>query len=35
VRPDKPIATLRTTVVNQDGVLLVEGEAVVMLPDQA
>ena len=32
LRPDKPIATLRTTVVNQDGVLLVEGEAVVLLP---
>jgi 3-hydroxybutyryl-CoA dehydratase len=35
VRPDKPIATLRTTVVNQDGVLLLEGEAVVLLPSGA
>ncbi|NWF69234.1 MAG: MaoC family dehydratase [Chloroflexi bacterium] len=31
-RPDKRIATLRTTCTNQDGVLVLEGEAVVMTP---
>jgi acyl dehydratase len=29
VRSDKPISTLRTTVHNQDGALLIEGEAIV------
>lgn len=32
LRDGKPIATLRTTLVNQDGALLIEGEAVVLLP---
>lgn len=32
IRQDKPIATLRTTVTNQEGRLVVEGEAVVLLP---
>lgn len=32
VRPDKPIATLRTTVINQDGTTVIEGEAIVLLP---
>ncbi len=31
-REDKRIATFRTTVTNQDGVLVVEGEAVVIAP---
>lgn len=31
-RTDKRIATLRTAVVNQDGVLVIEGEAVVIAP---
>jgi len=35
LRADKPLATLRTMVVNQDGVLLLEGEALVLLPSQA
>jgi acyl dehydratase len=35
LRPDKPIATLRTTLVNQDGALLIEGEALVLLPAPA
>jgi len=30
VRPDKPIATLSTTCINQDGVTVLEGEAVVL-----
>lgn len=34
-RPDKPIVTLRTTVIDQDGRLLVEGESVVFLSEQA
>jgi len=29
VRPDKPITTLRTTVVNQDGTVVLDGRAVV------
>jgi acyl dehydratase len=32
IREDKPIATLSTTVTNQDGEVVVEGEAVVLLP---
>jgi 3-hydroxybutyryl-CoA dehydratase len=32
VRPDKPIFTLATTVSNQDGADVVQGEAVAMLP---
>lgn len=32
-REDKRIATLRTTVVNQDDVLVLEGEAVVIAPE--
>jgi 3-hydroxybutyryl-CoA dehydratase len=31
-RPDKKIATLRTTCTNQDGALVLEGEAVVLAP---
>lgn len=31
-REDKRIATFRTTVTNQDGVLVIEGEAVVIAP---
>lgn len=31
-REDKRVATFRTTVTNQDGVLVVEGEAVVIAP---
>ncbi|MCC6616402.1 MAG: MaoC family dehydratase [Anaerolineae bacterium] len=34
-REDKRIATFRTTVTNQDGVLVVEGEAVVIAPEGA
>ncbi|HEY1013820.1 MAG TPA: MaoC family dehydratase [Herpetosiphonaceae bacterium] len=34
LRDSKPIATLRTTLVNQDGELLIEGEAVVLLPEE-
>jgi 3-hydroxybutyryl-CoA dehydratase len=34
-RADKRIATFRTTVTNQDGVLVVEGEAVVIAPATA
>lgn len=34
-REDKRIATFRTTVTNQDGVLVVEGEAVVIAPATA
>ncbi len=34
-REDKRIATFRTTVTNQDGVLVVEGEAVVIAPETA
>jgi 3-hydroxybutyryl-CoA dehydratase len=34
-REDKRIATFRTTVTNQDGVLVVEGEAVVIAPEMA
>src|SRR5215212_5545889 len=30
VRPDKPVATLSTTCTNQDGVTVLEGEAVVL-----
>jgi 3-hydroxybutyryl-CoA dehydratase len=30
IRPDKPIATLSTTCTNQDGVTVLEGEAVVL-----
>ena len=29
VRPDKPIATLRTTISNQDGTVVVDGTALV------
>lgn len=32
IREDKPIATLSTRITNQDGVLVVEGESLVMLP---
>jgi 3-hydroxybutyryl-CoA dehydratase len=32
-REDKRIATFRTTVTNQDGVLVLEGEAVVIAPE--
>lgn len=32
LRDDKPIATLKTTVVNQNDELVIEGEAVVLLP---
>lgn len=32
MRSDKPIATLRTSCTNQDGVLVIDGEAVLMLP---
>jgi 3-hydroxybutyryl-CoA dehydratase len=31
IREDKPIATLRTTITNQDGELVLEGESVVLL----
>lgn len=31
VRPDKPIATLNTVCTNQDGVVVLEGEAVVLV----
>jgi acyl dehydratase len=34
-REDKRIATLRTTCTNQDGVVVVEGEAVVIAPKSA
>jgi len=34
-REDRRIATFRTTVTNQDGVLVVEGEAVVIAPEGA
>ena len=29
VRPDKPIAKLRTTITNQEGTVVLEGEALV------
>lgn len=32
IREDKPIATLKTTITNQDGDLVLDGESVVMLP---
>lgn len=32
IREDKPIATLKTTITNQQGDLVLEGESVVMLP---
>ncbi|MBX0327685.1 MaoC family dehydratase [Oscillochloris sp. ZM17-4] len=32
IRQDKPIATLRTTITNQDGELVLEGESLVLLP---
>ena len=32
IREDKPIVTLRTTCTNQDGTLVIEGEAVVLAP---
>lgn len=32
IREDKPIATLTTRITNQDGVLVVEGESLVLLP---
>jgi len=32
IRPDKPIVTLRTTVTNQNGELVVDGEAVAKVP---
>jgi 3-hydroxybutyryl-CoA dehydratase len=34
-REDKRIATFRTTCVNQDGTLVLEGEAVVIAPERA
>jgi 3-hydroxybutyryl-CoA dehydratase len=33
IREDKPIITIETICINQDGVLLVEGEATIMLLD--
>jgi 3-hydroxybutyryl-CoA dehydratase len=32
IRPDKPIATMTTTITNQDGELVLEGESLVLLP---
>lgn len=32
IREDKPIATLSTTITNQDGDLVLDGESVVMIP---
>lgn len=32
IREDKPIATLTTRITNQEGVLVVEGESLVLLP---
>ncbi|MEI7768463.1 MAG: MaoC family dehydratase [Chloroflexales bacterium] len=32
IRADKPIATLSTTITNQDGELVLEGESLVLLP---
>jgi 3-hydroxybutyryl-CoA dehydratase len=32
IREDKPIATLSTTITNQDGELVLEGESLVLLP---
>ena len=32
IREDKPVVTLRTTCTNQDGTLVIDGEAVVLAP---
>ena len=34
IRADKPIATLRTVITNQDGEIVLEGESVVLLPTE-
>lgn len=32
IRPDKPIITLKTTAVNGDGIMVIDGEAVIKVP---
>lgn len=33
IRTDKPIITLKTSAVNEDGIVVIEGEATVLFPD--
>jgi acyl dehydratase len=34
IREDKPILTLKTICTNQDGIVVIKGEAILMLPEQ-